>query len=140
MAGSGRRAASRPTTRSMRFIHRTGTPVTVYIPPTGAPDADAISRCTPSGMGRSPARGSSGCLYSRAMATPGLGGVVRGGAGARLAVDGDVAAAVADPDGHAPGPGLGLLYRGCGVAERSAARCRARKRSTSALGGPDVGP
>jgi len=22
----------------MRFIHRTGTPVTVYIPPTGAPD------------------------------------------------------------------------------------------------------
>src|SRR4051794_20063375 len=40
----------------MRFIHRTGTPVTVYIPPTGAPDADATSRCTPSGMGRSPAR------------------------------------------------------------------------------------
>src|SRR4051812_26378037 len=56
MAGSGRRAAARPTNRSMRFIHRTGTPVTVYIPPTGAPDADATSRCTPSGMGRSPAR------------------------------------------------------------------------------------
>jgi hypothetical protein len=35
----------------MRFIHRTGTPVTVYIPPTGVPDADATSRCTPSGMG-----------------------------------------------------------------------------------------
>src|SRR4051794_41101267 len=56
MAGSGRRAASRPTNRSTRFIHRTGTPVTVSIPLAGAPDADATSRGTPSGMGRSPAR------------------------------------------------------------------------------------
>src|SRR5215213_11173072 len=55
MAGSGRRAASRPTNRSTRFIHRTGPPVTVSIPPAGAPDADATSRGTPSGMGRSPA-------------------------------------------------------------------------------------
>jgi hypothetical protein len=37
MAGSGRRAASRPTNRSTRFIHRTGPPVTVSIPPAGAP-------------------------------------------------------------------------------------------------------
>src|SRR3954453_18663564 len=55
MAGSGRRAASRPTNRPMRFIHRPGTPVTVSTPPAGAPDHDATSRCTPSGMGRSPA-------------------------------------------------------------------------------------
>ena len=54
ITGSGRTGASRPTNRSVRFIHRTGPPVTVWIPPTGAHRPTPPWRHASSGWGEAP--------------------------------------------------------------------------------------
>src|SRR3954468_670384 len=56
MAGSGRRAAS-TAHQPLRAFHTPDRPAGHGLNPAGrGPDADVTSRCTPSGMGRSPAR------------------------------------------------------------------------------------